>query len=591
MRPIADVHLPAHIVEEDIPEIDDARVKEKAERYYYRSFHGAYKGHYKGFLTGLVGGAVIATGVGLIAAALLTGPLGIFGAAAFWGITAAFSAAGMGLGFHAYSNAGTIAGAKASSLAEKHARQLVKSKLISKGKGVAAPEDEFDEPSFEGRYKHHYEVPPDRDSGMFWHWKTGTIGAAIGTGLGAVIGFGAPAVITAFATEIAHIGAAFAATSIAQTLGITAAGMTAATAGIAAAPVLVGAVALGLVGVSFGINRSIFKSWFNVIDGWAKGKPGGIELKTVEQELAQARTPEEREQIMVREKAIYETALRRQDMIYDLDKKYYDKIFWNSIGGMFNGYAGGSILGMTIGAALGVGAAVLLAPMLGGISLGALAFPMMMGMAVAGGHMGAETFSSAGANAGAEAMSKALDEEFQRGKVLNEQGKTPVIKKPEPSKGIINVKTMAICATVGAVVGLAMFAGVFAAGFGLAKALIGSHISIGAATALATGIGGIIGSLYGIKAKVFQGFSNIANNLYDGKLFGTDGTEHAKEHEKVKVPETSMARVGSRGALEDITPDDVAAMNARMPQAQNISQVGRLGQQASMMQNPLLAQR
>ena len=601
MRPIADVRLPAHIVEEDIPELDDARVQEKAQRYYFRAYGGGYKGHYRGMLTGIIAGATIATGVGLIAATILTGPiglaLGIAGSASFGLITGGFSVAGIMLGLGAYGDAGTVAGARSSSLAEKHARQLVKSNLISKGKG-ASPEDEFNEPTFEGRYGHHYELPPDRDKGMFYHWKTGLVGTGVGAGLGAAIGYGLPATLTAgILAEIAHIGTAIAGTSIANALGITAASITAATAGIAAAPVIAGAVIIGLLGASFGINRSIFKSVFNVVDGWVKGKPQGLEMRTLENELAQARTPEEREQIMKREKAIYETGLRRQDMIPDLDKKYYDKIFWNTIGGMFNGYAGGSILGMTIGAVIGVSAALLIGPMIG-VAAGALVLPMMVGTAAFGGHMGAHTFSAVGANAGAEAMTKALDEEFQHSRVLQAQGKAPVVNKPPVDNGIVNLRTLAICATVGAAIGLVMTGGIFA--FGLAPMLFGTeviggaavtHITLGSAAALSAGIGATIGSLYSIKAKVFQGFSNIANNLYDGKLFGTDGTEHAKEHEKVKVPETSMARVGSRGALEDITPDDMAAMNARMPQAQNVSQVGRLGQQASMMQNPLLAQR
>lgn len=585
VRAIADVRLPAHIVEADVPEIDEDRLQEKAERYYYRPNWGAYKGHYKGALTGIVGGAIIATGVGLLAASVLTIPavaayLGVH--ATFSVITAGFSFAGMMLGYGAYGNAGTIAGAKASSLAEKHARQLVKSNLVSKGKGVGAPEDEFDEPTFEGRYKHHYEIPPDRDSGTFWHWKTGAIGAAICGGLGAVMGYGAPALLTSmgFAGEITAIAGALA--HIPILASVSAAALT------AALPVVAGAAIFGLMGLSFGINRSTFKSVFNLTDGWAKGKPKGLEMQTVEKELAKARTPEERRQIMEREKAVYETALRRQDLIYDLDKKYYDKIFWHSIGGMFNGYAGGSILGMSVGAAIGVVGALAL----GG---GALVLPLMIGCAAFGGHMGADVFTAAGANAGAEAMSKALDEEFQRGKTLNDQGKPNVVSKGTPSKGIVNLKTLAICAAVGAVAGLAMAGGIF--GFGLAHLIFGgtaahAAIGFGAASSMATFIGGAIGSLYGVKAKVFQAFSNFANNLYDGKIFGTNGTEHAQEYEKVKVPVTSMARVGSRGALEEITPDDVATMNARMPQSQNISQVGRLQQQAATcLNNPALAPR
>ncbi len=574
IAPIRDVRLPAHILEDTIPELDEERLHARAERYRYRDEGGAYKGHVRGMLTG----AFLGTALGGVFGAITYGALTGLAAISAFGITVAslpalpvmmmgFMACGIFMGVKGFGSVGSAAGAMSYNLAEKHARSLVKSKIISKGHGK---ENELDEPSFEGRYGHHFEVPPDRDAGTFYHWKTGAIGTGIGAGLGGIVA-GAGSLAPAAFGELL-LAAGHAAPLLAPVL-------------TTAAFPLVAVGAFALFGATFGINRSIFRSVFNLTDGWVKGSPTGNDLPTVEKELAKARTPEEREQIRVQLKAEYETALRRQEKIHELDETYYKKIFWHSIGGRFNGFMGGNLIGMTVGAALGLavgGLAIAAGVATGGIGASVILGGLAMAGTTVGGLMGQEIFAETGTMSGMTSMGKAIDEEFERTQALRAKGITPSVSKMPKDNGMLNLKSLALCTVIGLVAGAALWpvlstAGLFAGLHG-ATGIAASSISVG-----------LIGATYGLKAKVLQAFGDFSQKLYSGNLFGKDGTEYAEEHEKTRVPEASMLKTpaDSRGVVEAITADDMSKLNTQLD-GRPANFANRL---ASQQMQPMLQQR
>jgi hypothetical protein len=574
IAPIRDVRLPAHITEQSIPELDEERLHARAERYRYRDEGGAYKGHVRGILTG----AFLGTALGGVFGAITYGALSGLAAIGAFGLSAValpalpimmmgFMACGVFMGVKGFGSVGSAAGAMSYNLAEKHARSLVKSTLISKGPGK---ENELDEPSFEGRYGHHFEVPPDRDASTPYHWKTGAIGAGIGASLGGIIAGAGSLAPVAFGELLLTAGHAVPALAAILT---------------PAALPLVAVGAFAVFGATFGINRSLFRSVFNLTDGWVKGSVGGNDLPTVEKELAKARTPEEREQIRVQLKAEYETALRRQEKIHELDESYYKKIFWHSVGGRFNGLMGGNLIGMTVGAALGLvvgGLAIAAGVATGGIAPAVVLGGLAMAGTTVGGLMGQEIFAETGTMSGMTSMGKAIDEEFERTQALRAKGITPTVSKMPKDNGIINFKSLALCTVVGLAAGAALWpvlstVGLFAGLHG-AAGIAASSISVG-----------LIGAAYGIKAKVLQAFGDFSQKLYSGNLFGKDGTEYAQEHEKTRVPDASFVKqpAVSRGAVEPITSEDVKKLNTQVD-GRPVNFANTLAAQAAQ---PLLQQR
>lgn len=537
------------------PELDDARIQEKAERYYYRNKWGAYKGHVRGMVTGVMIGVALAALIGaamipVLGALSITLPvLSIAGYAVSGAAALIFSFAGLGgiLAAEAFGAVGAATASRSTSLAEKHARQLVR--MPSDGKENPVMALLGDDPTYEGSHKHHYEMPPDRDRNTFYHLNTGAIGAAIGTGMGALVG------------------------TFLHGISILADG---ATMGMTGIPIVSASTAIaGLFGASFGINRAAFRSFFNWSDGIAHGRTQGLEITAPhpQQAIDQAATPEKAKEAQ----ALYDVQLKRQTLIEKLERNYYDRIFWNAIGGRFKGFMGGPTLGLILGAAIGVGAA-LLAP---GLSLAII--PLC---AAAGATTGLKIFTEAGTEGGAEAMSKAIDEEHQRALACRTMGIDPKTKLTESAPpaapgGLFNFKAGLTSAIVLGIVGAGAFAGM-AAGLGaligvavVGKTIAAAYGSIQAAALACGALGALTGATYGISPDILKKFGKVAHDIYDGKIFGIAGQGHEVQTQKSiayapqhaapaaeNKPEPKMEPAASKGASETITADDLAKLYA-----------------------------
>src|SRR5579872_6547344 len=103
-------------VQTSLADMSETRITERATNDYPRHFWSSIKsGHYRYALAGVAVGAPIAAVIGLAVAAIV---------GFSWPLIAAFAATGAIMGAEGFGGAGTAAAARASGLAEKHARIL-----------------------------------------------------------------------------------------------------------------------------------------------------------------------------------------------------------------------------------------------------------------------------------------------------------------------------------------------------------------------------------------------------------------------------------------------------------------------------------
>jgi len=519
--------------------MDESRIHEKASRYYYRNNIGGYKGHAHGIVTGAIIGAALGAIFGAMALAVM--PFFVAGASVTLLTAAPLLAATMFGGAAMISKAfgivGSAAGSRAYSLAEKHSRELIRvPKLEHSG---LSPSDYQDEPTYEGRYNHHYEIPPNRDRGVNYHFRTGAIGA----GISGILGF---------------LGAQGMALN-AEALG--AAGIAAGAPGFALATTAL----MTLLGASFGINRSLFRDAFNWTDGLVEGTVKGLPSYSLEKELARAKTPQEKQRIIKENQALWDTQEKRQKLMSPLMHKYYDLIFWNSIGGRFRGFVGGPIVGAAVGVL--VGAALAGALLMSGGALAAAAPLVAACTTAAGALMGLEIFTETGTEAGAEAMSKAIDEEHRRNRRLIRQGVSPdelINKVQEPKKPLYNFKSGLLMSAVGVTMGALVAPLVGGPVLGLfSGAVVGHHIT-SAMIAASMLLGGGLGSTFGLNPKrTLKPVGDFVMRLSDSYGFHRP----RKEEPKVTVAEikghTPDTPASVQSSMPVITPEEMEKLRAR----------------------------
>ncbi|HEU5047768.1 MAG TPA: hypothetical protein VFT64_07995 [Rickettsiales bacterium] len=344
------------------PETWQTRTAGNNPEQYQRIFWGGYKHHVRGMLTGVSLGTLVGGAIGLATMAIFP-PLGLLGVAAFAG-------AGALTGAEQLSSIGTASGSRAASLAESHASALDPANEGDQEKILKDRLMNFDD--------YHYQGNPERKRSWF-QWKSGTTGALVGMAAGALIGIAAEAEIPVIATLIGG-----------GVLGLSA----------AAAPIVAGALVFGLLGLTFGIDRGIFGTVFNKIDSFVNGRKKGKEGH--EQFIEQEKDPR-----------LKERRMEREEMIHDLHMKYDEKIFMGGIKGYLQGGLGGSLIGAVTGAVVG-----------GLLALTAvhLALPIIGATIIAGAIFGAKTFAEAGYNAGTEAITRTIDDEFKLRELQKQKG-------------------------------------------------------------------------------------------------------------------------------------------------------------------------
>ena len=492
--------------------IDDARVQENAELKYHRNFWSSAKGHMRGWFAGGTLGTIIGSGLGLAALSFATA------GAPLLPIFAAFAVTGTLFGVEAYSAIAAAGASRAAGLAEKHARKL---DPANAGDPLKIAEDKL---MYDGR-GHHYEFPPDRDKGKIFSWKSGLLGTTIGATGGAILGF---------------LGHELAAGAIVHSVGVG----IAASVGTLALPVisapimaLAGAIAFGIAGMSFGVDRGIFKSLFNQIDFNIKGKihDGTCVDIGKEQAIEQGTVAD-----------LSQQRLNRQAEIQHLDKEYNRKIFWGGIKGAFNGFAGGIVIGAAVGLAVG-------AVVFGGLALFATpvaASLLLPVFASAGAMFGMKIFADAGREAGAESTARAIDDEFERNLALQERGIAPEpAKKPEGQW--FNLGTGVIMGTIGAAAGLTL-APILAATPALAV------LAPAAITGLSSLTGGLFGASFGLGEKVIRGITDTTDEVYY-KTYSSHSGKHDPEFNQELPQPQHHHKI-------EITPEEAARLQAKQPE-------------------------
>ena len=467
-------------VKTSLADMSGAAIQDKHAQDFPRHFWSTAKsGHYRFALAGVAIAAPIAAVIGAAVAATVGWALAPL-------IIPAFVAAGSLMAVESFGQMGSAAASRASGLAEKHAR-LLEGETMGKSK-LAALDDQL----LQDGQRHHYGSSPNEPK-KFFSLKSGITGTVLGALSGAVLGLGG---------TIAHIApAASLAAAIAKVPAIAA--LTHAVAGTAlaaAAPMVgmavAGAAVFGLFGLTFGLERKIFKSFFNHTDAITQGATSerGPDLGKSQTSLSDPEFDRARAQ--------------RMNNVSALEHDYNDRIFWGSLNGRFRGFAG-VVPGVVIGAAAGalaLGAAALI-----GLTGGAALIPIF---AAAGGLLGMKVYSEAGTEAGAEATARAIDNEFERNRELRAHGITPQPQKAKSSW--LNLKAGVLSTLAGAAVGVALTAvlgpvvGAVAAGH-----VLGFHLATSTAIAASAVIGGGIGASYGLGDKALKAMAKPATWLYD----------------------------------------------------------------------------
>ncbi len=479
--------------------IGGSRVDERAQSLFYPLFWHAYKGHYRGGLTGAIVGGVLgaATGLALTFA---------FPALAFIAVPAL---AGMGalLASEEFTAVGSATASRAIGLAEKHAAL---NDPVYQGNELAALNDKL---MIDGR-SHHYEFPPERDDNRPFFPVSGMMGALICGTLGALV---------AAAGEM---------TGVLATAGLAATGTL---------PVIAaGALVAGLFGLTFGINRSVFKSILNQTDANIQGE---IHTGRDGPDLGQAQFAG-----IENDKELLQHRLRRQDDITHLEHDYSKRIFQGTINGYLRGFVGGIAAGVLIGA--GIGALVFGGAALLGVA-GVTFAGMVAGFASLGALFGMKTFADPGAQAGAESTARAIDEEFQRNRLLKAQGLPVPPQQKSPGQGF-NLTAAILMGGLGAATGVLLFP-VLGAGILGITGLTGVEVAV---AALATGAAGA--TIGGMGNALWESVSTFASNIYD-----------ISSPIKPSVPQQAIP-TPSREAIPQISQEDMAILNSKLDTANRV---------------------
>ncbi|MEI7668664.1 MAG: hypothetical protein WCJ33_01105 [Pseudomonadota bacterium] len=449
--------------------LDYARVEENSNQKSYSNFWSSYKGHVRGLLAGVLigalGGCAIGIGIGFLGFTGLAMPV----------VVQLFSAMGALFGAEAVGSIGASSASRAAGLAEKHARFLDPENSDDK---LKAAEDKL---MVDGR-GHHNAQPPNHDNGNFFNIKSGSAGLLIGAAAGALLG------AAHLLAEIPIVSA------IVPSLVIFG----------ASAPIAAGALVLGICGLTFGVDRSIFKSIFNQISAFMEGRDAA-RGDDIGQKQAVGKTAAE----------LLEQRLTRQEDIHYLQKDYDEKIFLSGVDGYLKGAAGGSAIGAIFGAISGaivVGAlmlAVTLAP--------TVILSIIGGFAAAGTLLGLKTFAETGKEAATESTARAIDDEFERGKELRAKGIYNQSDLSEKSKNTeLKPEVIFAMGGVGALIGAALIP------------------VIGVAAPL---VFGLIGAATGLGNGMLKGIVNISNSIYNKTYYGHDD-EKAPE---IKPPTRTVA--------------------------------------------------
>lgn len=462
---------------------------------YYKMHWGAYKGHVRGLVRGLIVGSVMGALVGLGIAGL--GAIGVLGFAASLStltLAAGFASLGGILASEIMGRVGNAAGNVASQLAELELRERY----------PELPEITPDSP--QPGYGHHYEVPPERDRGKLFHPRVAAAGALLVGAFGGLVGL----------SGVSHIIGEL-------TLGLAA--------GVSPlAPVAMGA----LFGMSFGINRSVFKSIFNFTDGLFEGKLTGPTLD----DLAK-----DRERYRLQGESVHPpviNSLQRQEEYYRLQNEYFKIAFSAGFSGNARGLVGGSLSGGVAGLALGGVAAVacLLAASLFTVTL-PFTIPALISLTTAAGiawgglkfHNEASFEASGHSNVHEvfherlRQIEKGHDIPFAEAEKIVEQRRQsdPNLTPPDAErKHWIKPRIMAVMATIGAVVGAGLSP---ILGSGIGHLLHLHHIS----TAASASIFGLTGATFGLGSKITDALHNLGDRIYMGSFFPGD------QHPEIKV--------------------------------------------------------
>jgi hypothetical protein len=334
----------------------------------------------------------------------------------------------------------------------------------------------------------------------------------------------------------------------------------------AAAVVPLGVIACSIIGLTFGINRSIFKTIFNHTDANIRGEIRGVKGPDLGQ--IQERGREQGNELL-------QHRLRRQQELQYLEKEYNDRIFWGAVSGRFRGYAGGMATGAIIGAVAGA-AAFAVAAVAGIFAAPSLALlGSMIGIfAGAGALFSQGIFPEMGSEAGAEATARAIDNEFERNQILKAKGITP----PAPVKAKsqwFSIKSALYVGALGAVVGLAIEPYLIAALVGAGGLFPGLHIAGFTAYALSALIGGGVGASYGIGTSTEKAIVKGTDWIYNKSYAGPPD---------VKPLAISEPAVSKSSPYGEITTEELAKLNAGLNAASGKSFTQTITQQ---MQAPL----
>jgi len=394
---------------------------------------------------------------------------------------------------------------------------------------------------------HHYEFPQDRDEGSIFSFKSGGIGALIGGAFGAAF-FSLP--VVAELPLIAAVGAG----------------------AVGLAPVAIGALVFGAFGLTFGVERNIFKSLFDHTDAQVSGRL-----------FAEPALDIGREQVIGKENLdeLAEHRLRRQTESQGLGREYNDRILQGGIKGQLKGSAGGLVLGALVGLAVGALIfGVLAIPAVAtflGLSSVVAAATIIPPFAAAGSLFGMKVFGEAGREAGAESTARAIDDEFEHNQALKAQGIEPPAKaKPEGSW--FNLEAAGIMTFVGAAIGVALFP--YIGGALAAHGLLAAGASVATQIGISSLICGAVGTTFGFGEKIIGGISHIASSIYydvySKKEPGLPDVAPSKaiektpsivpQHKKIELTQAEIKRLESKpekefAILPTKTMQDSPAMN------------------------------
>jgi|GEM_PF-973686 len=496
--------------------LDSKRIEQNAEEKSYAIHWNTYKGGVRGEMAGIFLGTAVGLGIGLAAFCcgmplLLALPL--------------FGSFGLIIGKEAIEDIGRASASRAEGLSEKHARFLDPANANS-------PEQAATEKLMINGQGNHHEFPSERDKGKFFNWNSGGAGALIGSLSGALIG-SVPVVATHLATEVPLYGTLVGEAAVHGAAHVAGAGILAGL-GVAAAPVAC-ALALGICGLSYGVDRSVFKTLFNdiaaIMHGNSVAKTHDIGLQD---ELQKGQTPE----------SVMERRLVRQDDTHALYDDYVKKIFLGSVKSYFKGAASGTAIGALVGAVAGVVAlgAVLAVGSLflhGAVTL-AVAAPLVGGFAAVGGLFGFKTFGSVGIQAGAEATTRAIDDEFELGRALRSKGIFKPSPSTEPTIEGFNAKASLGMGAVGALLGV----------------VLTPILPVAMAGIVAPVVFGLLGASSGFGNSLLHKVIDVSNTIYNKTYYG-----HGQERE----PEIIMpASTGKQSYDANITKAESEALRNRL---------------------------